>query len=111
MKITSVKVRRILKENSRIRGFASVVLDECFVVTNIRVIEGERGLFIAMPSRRKADGEFEDIAHPITQECRSMFEREIFDAYEKADEVDLNATRETSEVAVEEPATEEETEE
>lgn len=101
MKITSVKVRRIQKENSRIRGFASVVLDECFVVTNIRIIEGERGLFIAMPSRRKADGEFEDIAHPITQECRSMFEREIFDAYEKADEEDMNASHETSETAEE----------
>lgn len=97
MKITSVKVRRIQKENSRIRGFASVVLDECFVVTNIRIIEGERGLFIAMPSRRKADGEFEDIAHPITQECRSMFEREIFDAYEKADEEDMNTSHETTE--------------
>ena len=101
MKITSVKVRRIQKENSRIRGFASVVLDECFVVTNIRIIEGERGLFIAMPSRRKADGEFEDIAHPITQECRSMFEREIFDAYEKADEEDMNASQETAETAEE----------
>lgn len=97
MKITSVKVRRVQKENSRIRGFASVVLDECFVVTNIRIIEGERGLFIAMPSRRKADGEFEDIAHPITQECRSMFEREIFDAYEKADEVEAAPTEEETE--------------
>lgn len=101
MKITSVKVRRIQKENSRIRGFASVVLDECFVVTNIRIIEGERGLFIAMPSRRKADGEFEDIAHPITQECRSMFEREIFDAYEKADEEDMNVSLEATEEAEE----------
>lgn len=87
MKITSVKVRKIQKENSRIRGFASVVLDDCFVVSNIRIIEGERGLFIAMPSRKKADGEFEDIAHPISQECRSMFEREILDEYEKAEDI------------------------
>ena len=87
MKITKVEVHKVQKENSRIRGFARVYLDDVFVINNIRIIEGEKGLFIAMPSRPKANGEFEDVAHPLNQECRSMFEREIFDAYEKAEDV------------------------
>ena len=85
MKITSVKVRKVQKENSRIRGFASVVLDDCFVVTNIRIIEGERGLFIAMPSKKTPTGEYRDIAHPINPETRKMFEDKVLDAYNKAE--------------------------
>lgn len=81
MKITSVNV--FLKENSRMKGLASVVLDECFAIRDIRIIEGDNGLFIAMPSKKKADGEYKDIAHPITQECRQMFEDEIIKAYKE----------------------------
>ena len=81
MKITSVNVRKIEKENSRIRGIASVVLDECFAVHGIRIIEGDEGLFIAMPSRKSSNGEYHDIAHPISQECRKMFEDAIVEEY------------------------------
>ena len=81
MKITSVNVRKIEKENSRIRGIASVVLDECFAVHGIRVIEGDEGLFIAMPSRKSNNGEHHDVAHPISQECRKMFEDAIVKEY------------------------------
>lgn len=81
MKITSVDV--FLKENSRMKGLASVKLDDCFVVKDIRIIEGDEGLFIAMPSKKKADGEYKDIAHPITQECRQMFQDAILKAYDE----------------------------
>lgn len=81
MKITSVNV--YLKENSRMKGLASVLLDDCFVIRDIRIIEGENGLFIAMPSKKKADGEYKDIAHPITPECRKMFEDAVLNAYKE----------------------------
>ena len=81
MKITSVNDRKIEKENSRIRGIASVVLDECFAVHGIRIIEGDGGLFIAMPSRKTNNDEYHDIAHPITQDCRKMFEEAIISEY------------------------------
>ena len=85
MKITSVNVHKIEKENSRMKGIASVVLDECFAVHDIRVIEGDNGLFIAMPSRQTATGGYRDIAHPINAETRQIFEKEIIEAYENAE--------------------------
>ena len=81
MKITSVKVRKIEKEGSRMKGIASVVLDDQFAVKDIRIIEGEKGLFIAMPSRKYPNGEYRDVAHPINAETRSMFEKAILDEY------------------------------
>ena len=86
MKITSVNVRKIEKEGSRMKGIASVLLDDSFAVHDIRIIEGDNGLFIAMPSRKTAVGGYRDIAHPITPEIRAMFEEAIFEAYEKAEE-------------------------
>ena len=81
MKITSVKVRKIEKEGSRMKGIASVLLDDSFAVHDIRIIEGDNGLFIAMPSRKTATGAYRDIAHPINPEVRSMFEDAIIEAY------------------------------
>lgn len=81
MEITSVNV--YLKENSRMKSLASVILNDCFVIRDIRIIEGDNGLFIAMPSKKKADGEYKDIAHPITPECRQMFEDAIIKAYKE----------------------------
>ena len=86
MKITSVNVRKINKESSRMKGIASVLIDDSFAVHDIRIIEGDNGLFIAMPSRKTATGGYRDIAHPINPEVRTMFEEAIFDAYEKAEE-------------------------
>lgn len=83
MKITSVNVRKIEKEGSRMKGIASVVLDDSFAIHDIRIIEGDNGLFIAMPSRKTATGGYRDIAHPITQEVRQLFEETIITAYEK----------------------------
>ena len=86
MKITSVNVRKIEKEGSRMKGIASVLLDVSFAVHDIRIIEGDNGLFIAMPSRKTAAGGYRDIAHPINPEVRSMFEDAIIDAYNKAED-------------------------
>ena len=86
MKITSVNVRKSeIRENSRMRGMASVVLDDCFVVHDIRVLEGDNGLFIAMPSKPTSTGGHRDTAHPINQETRKMFEDAILEAYENAE--------------------------
>lgn len=86
MKITSVNVRRIEKEGSRMKGIASVLIDDSFAVHDIRIIEGDKGLFIAMPSKKTATGGYRDVAHPINPEVRAMFEEEILKAYENADE-------------------------
>ena len=85
MKVTSVKVKKIEKENSRMKGIASVLIDDCFAVHDIRIIEGDNGLFIAMPSRKTATGGYRDIAHPINQEVRTLFEQEILKAYNEAE--------------------------
>lgn len=81
MKITSVNVRITEKEDSRMKGIASILLDDCFAIHDIRIIEGDNGLFIAMPSRKTATGAYRDIAHPINPEVRSMFEDAIIEAY------------------------------
>ncbi len=91
MKITSVNVRKIEKEGSRMKGIASVLLDDSFAVHDIRVIEGDNGLFIAMPSRKTVAGGYRDIAHPINPEVRAMFEEAIIDAYNKAEDEDKDA--------------------
>ena len=85
MKITSVIVRKYDKEGSRMKGIASVVLDESFAVHDIRIIEGDNGLFIAMPSKKTPVGEYRDIVHPINPDARKMFEDAIFEEYNKKD--------------------------
>lgn len=86
MEITSVNVRRIEKENSRMKGIASILLDDSFAVHDIRIIEGDNGVFIAMPSRKTATGGYRDIAHPINPEVREMFNKAILAEYEKQSE-------------------------
>lgn len=84
MNITDVRVRKIEKEG-KMKAVASVTLDNEFVIHDIKVIEGDKGLFIAMPSRRSADGEYRDIAHPINTETRKHLQEIVLDAYENAD--------------------------
>ncbi len=86
MEITSVNVRKIEKEGSRMKGIASVLIDDAFAVHDIRIIEGDNGLFIAMPSRKTATGDYRDIAHPVNQETRAMLEEAIKAEYEKIEE-------------------------
>ncbi len=87
MKITSVNVRKIEKENSRMKGIVSVLIDDCFAIHDIKIIEGDNGPFVAMPSRRNAVGDYRDIVHPINQETRDMFNEVIIAEYEKAEDV------------------------
>ena len=81
MKITNVDVKKVEKENSRLRGRANIIVEDCLAIHNIRIIEGNRGLFIAMPSRKDDEGKFVDIVHPIDKETRKMFEEEIIAKY------------------------------
>ena len=83
MKITNVRVRIVEKENSKMRGFANVTIDDQFVVHDIRILEGTNGLFLAMPSKQVAPGEYRDIAHPINPEARQIFTDAILAEYEK----------------------------
>lgn len=85
MKITSVNVRKVDKEESKMKAYASVLLDDCFVIRDLKVIEGEKGLFVAMPSRKTPTGLFHDVVHPINQETRKMFEDAILEAYKNAE--------------------------
>lgn len=85
MKITSVNVHKTERENSRMKGIASVVIDDCFVVRDIRIIQGDDKLFIAMPSRKVDGDKYHDIAHPIDQNTRDMFETAILNAYNEAE--------------------------
>ena len=83
MQLTSVTVRKIEKEGSRMKGIASVLIDDSFAVHDIRIIEGDNGLFTAMPSRKTATGGYRDIAHPINPEVRKMFDDTIITEYKK----------------------------
>ena len=85
MEITSVTIRKVEKADSRMKGIASVLLDDCFAIHDIRIIEGDNGLFVAMPSRKTSVGDYRDIAHPINPETRKMFEDKVLDAYNKAE--------------------------
>ncbi len=83
MQITDVRVRKITKEG-KMKAIVSVTLDDEFVVHDIKVIEGEKGLFIAMPSKKATDGEYRDIAHPINSSTRENLQKVILENYEKA---------------------------
>lgn len=83
MKITDVRVRKIAKEG-KMKAIVSITIDDEFVVHDIKVIEGDKGLFIAMPSKKAADGEYRDVAHPISQSTRENIQRIILESYTKA---------------------------
>jgi len=80
MKITEVKVFPVNEE--RLKAYVSLTLDNCFVVRDLKIIQGTGGLFVAMPSKKRKDGQFRDIAHPLNQETRNMIEDAVFEAFE-----------------------------
>ena len=82
MQITEIKVFPVREE--KLKAFVSIVLDECFMVNDIKVIKGKEGFFISMPSRRKRNGKFKDVAHPLNNETRRVMEEKILAAYEDA---------------------------
>lgn len=85
MQITDVRVRKLAREG-KMKAIVSITIDNVFVVHDIKVIEGEKGLFIAMPSKKATDGEYRDIAHPINSATRDMIQRMIMEKYELAAE-------------------------
>ena len=87
MQITDVRVRKVTKEG-KMKAVVSITLDNEFVVHDIKVIEGEKGLFIAMPSRKSSDGEYRDIAHPINTQTRDKLQKLVLEAYDKAEDVE-----------------------
>lgn len=91
MQITDVRVRKITSQN-RMKAIASVTFDDVFVVHDIKVIESDKGLFIAMPSRKTPNGEFKDIAHPINTETREEIQTAIIAKYNETDDAEEVAT-------------------
>jgi Uncharacterized protein, involved in the regulation of septum location len=82
MNITDVKV--FIRDSKQLKAFVNIVIDDAFIIRNIKVIEGENGLFVAMPSRRIGTGEYRDIAHPINTDTRNMIEKAIIEKYKEA---------------------------
>lgn len=81
MKITEVKIFPVNED--KLKAYVTITIDDCFVIRDIKVIQGTGGLFVAMPSKKRKDGQFRDIAHPLNQETRDHIEDTIFEAFEK----------------------------
>jgi len=90
MNITEVRIS--LRDDAKLKAFASITLDNCFVIRGLKIIEGKTGTFIAMPSRKRKDGEYQDIAHPINNDARAVMERVILKAYRE--EIERSAVTE-----------------
>ncbi len=80
MQITELRIRKV-EDEGKLRAYVTVTFDNCFVVHNVKIIEGKSGLFIAMPSRKTANGEYKDVAHPISPEFRTELQNKILDEY------------------------------
>ena len=89
MSITEVKVfpakdsSKLKADSSRLKAFAAIVLENCFIIRDLKIIEGAKGLFVSMPSRKRKDGTFRDIVHPLNSETRKMIEDRVIDEYHK----------------------------
>lgn len=86
MEITDIRVRKV-EADGKLRAYVTVTFDDCFVVHNVKVIEGKSGTFIAMPSRKTKTGEYKDVAHPINSDFRQKLQSKILDAYEAAEDI------------------------
>lgn len=102
MKITDVRLRKVNNQDTRMKALVSITFESAFVVHDLRVIEGNNGLFVAMPSKRTPDGEFRDIAHPINSEMRQHVQEEVMRVYEETEDPEPagEASDETSETIV-----------
>ena len=85
MEITDVRVKLEKRDNGKMKGRANIVIDNAVAIRDIRILEGENGMFIAMPSRKTSTGEFKDIAHPINHDTRKELEQFVIKAYEEAE--------------------------
>jgi len=83
MEITEVKVFPAKETGSRLKAYATLVFDGCFIIRDLKIIEGDKGLFVSMPSRRRKDGTFRDIVHPLNSETRTKIERSVIEEYNR----------------------------
>ena len=82
MEVTEVKVFPVRNEDERLKAFATVTFDDCFIIRDLKVINGIDGLFVAMPSKKRKDGKYKDIAHPLNNETREHIESAVLNAYD-----------------------------
>ncbi|HCM26261.1 MAG: septation protein SpoVG [Treponema sp. GWB1_62_6] len=87
MEITDIRIRKVASEG-KLKAYVTVTFDDCFVVHNVKIIEGKSGIFIAMPSRKTRAGEYKDVAHPIHPEFRAELQKKILDVYDSGNVVD-----------------------
>lgn len=99
MEVTDVRLRRV-NAQGKMRAIASVTFDQAFVVHDVRIIDGNNGLFVAMPSKRTADGEFRDIAHPINSEAREKIQNAVIEEYNNSKDDMLNRVAEYEGIGV-----------
>lgn len=85
MKITDVRIKKIDDQDQKVRAMASITFDDEFVVHGLRVIQGTESLFVVMPSRKTPSGEYKDVAHPLVQSVRDEIEKQVLEAYNKAE--------------------------
>lgn len=102
LNITDIRITKI-EGDEKLRAFAALVLDGCFLVGDLRVVEGEDGYFVSMPSKRKRDGSFKDIAYPLNNETRDIVEKQVLLAYEAATGVRTISRIESGEVSTVRP--------
>jgi stage V sporulation protein G len=88
MTITDIRIRKVAGEG-KLKAYVTVTFENCFVVHNVKVIQGETGVFIAMPSRRTKNGEYKDVAHPINTEFRAKLQEQILEAYNKVGDAEF----------------------
>ena len=95
MQITELRIRKVTGEG-KLRAYVTITFDNCFVVHNVKIIEGKDGLFIAMPSKKTATGEYKDVAHPISPEFRSELQNRILDDYNSGKVIEASAVGDAS---------------
>jgi len=92
MEVTDIRIRKVAGEG-KLKAYVTITFDDCFVVHNVKIIEGKSGIFIAMPSRKTKIGEYEDVAHPINPEFRAGLQKKILDKYDMEGSTDDSAPR------------------
>jgi stage V sporulation protein G len=90
MQITEVRI--FLRNEERLKAYAAITFDDAFVVRNLKVVQGQKGIFVAMPSRKTSDGSYKDVAHPVNNEMRDLIEKKVLEAYEAKLKAVVNGT-------------------
>lgn len=102
MEITDVRVRMVTVPEGKLRAYSSVVFDSMFVVHELRIVEGANGMFVAMPRRKTGEGEFKDLAHPITADARELIQKAVLEAYSEAEQKARKAEQKAEQKATQE---------